>query len=372
LLEGVAYFLFGAQVDDGPGMAVWYSGAMIQRWLGTLAVVLVLAQAHAADSAQAGHGSGAQSKPASAASVAAAPGQNPSSAAGTGSPLKMASAQDAAPGSQPAAASQGAPAPAAGPGGAAGANGPNSANRTDCYGGSCDFQPPHIAISTPAPAPAPWPWQERIAWGANIVLVALGYAAILIALSLLRKIERQTRYGEAAAQAAAESAQAALAHVQAVVRAERPWIMVHVRPSQSAENSFGIVATNRGRGPARIVSTVDEIVSAVDESRLAATPVYKNEPVAPADPVILLPGETTEILSFSRADVKGICETEERMNRVEKWEEKIYLYGKIVYRDLAAPDNAPAHESSWFCWYIHGRQKSGMVMTGPAAYNRHT
>jgi hypothetical protein len=79
-----------------------------------------------------------------------------------------------------------------------------------------------------------------------------------------------------------------------------------------------------------------------------------------------------ELLSFSRADVKRICETEERLARVEKWEEKIFLYGTLIYRDLAATEDAPAHQSSWFCWYIHGRQKSGMVMAGPAAYNLHT
>lgn len=255
--------------------------------------------------------------------------------------------------------------PAAAPAGAAPA-------RTDCFGGSCDYQPPHITIATPAPAPAPWPWQERISWGANIVLVVLGYIAILIALSLLRKIERQTRYGEAAAQAAQESAQAALVQTQALVRAERPWIIMSVRPSQTIDNGFSVIATNRGRGPARIVSTVDEIVSAVDEARLAAKPEYHREPAAPEDPLILLPGEVTEIVSFSRADVKRICETDERLARVEKWEEKIFLYGEVTYRDLSAPDDTPAHQSSWFCWYIHGRQKSGMVMAGPPAYNRHT
>jgi hypothetical protein len=242
----------------------------------------------------------------------------------------------------------------------------------DCANGNCDIQPAHISIATPAPAPAPWPWQERIAWGANIVLVVLGYIAILFALSLLRKIERQTHYVETAAQAAQETAQAVLMQSQAQARAERPWILMSVRQSQTVENGFAVMATNRGRSPARIGSTVDEIVSAVDEAHLPAAPEYKNQPAAPADPIILLPGEATEILSFSRADVKRICETEERLARVEKWEELIFVYGKVEYRDLTAPENALPHESSWFCWYIHGRQKSGMVMGGSPAYNRHT
>lgn len=250
--------------------------------------------------------------------------------------------------------------------------GNGAASRSDCFGGNCDFPTPHISIATPAPAPAPWPWQERILWGAEIVLVVLGYVGVLLGLSLLRKIERQTRYAETAAQAAQTSAQAALSQVEAQVRAERPWVLMTVRPAPDVENGFSVMATNRGRRPAQVLSTVDEVVSAVDEAHLSATPVYRNEPVVPSDPLILLPGESTQILTFSRADVKRICETEERFSRVERWEEKIYLYGTVVYRDLSTPDDAPAHQSSWFCWYIHGRQKSGMVMAGSAAYNRHT
>lgn len=234
------------------------------------------------------------------------------------------------------------------------------------------YQPPHISIATPAPAPAPWPWQERIAWGANIVLVVLAYAGIMLAVSLLRKIERQTRFGEETAQAAAESSKAALELAQRMARAERPWILMTVRPSQNIENGFVVVANNRGRAPARILAMVDEVLSAIDEDHLPATPEFRNQPVAPADPMILLPDESTEIFSFSRDDVKRVCDTAERLARVEKWEEKIYLYGRVVYQDLTAGDDTAMHQSSWLCWYIHGRQKSGMVMAGPPAYNQHS
>jgi hypothetical protein len=88
--------------------------------------------------------------------------------------------------------------------------------------------------------------------------------------------------------------------------------------------------------------------------------------------MILLPGESTEIAAFSRDDAQRVAESKEQLERIEKWEEKIFLFGTLVYRDLTSPDETTAHESSWFCWYIHGRQKSGMVMAGPPAYNKHT
>jgi hypothetical protein len=247
---------------------------------------------------------------------------------------------------------------------------PNAGARNDCNGGNCDL--PHIAISTPAPAPAPWLWQERVAWGANLVLVVLGYVGIMLAISLLRKIERGTRHAEEATLAAAESARAAVKLAESLQRADRPWILMGVRPAQNIENGFTVVAMNRGRGAARIETTVEEKVVAIDEQHLAPTPVYKDQPARPTDPIILLPGESADLASFSRTDARDACDSEEQFQRVENWEEKVFLYGKITYSDLAAPDDAPLHESSWCCWYIHGRQKSGMVMAGPPAYNKHT
>ena len=240
----------------------------------------------------------------------------------------------------------------------------------NCPGGNCDL--PHITIATPAPAPRPWPWQERIAWGANLVLVIVAYIGIMTALATLRRIERQGRYVEEAAQAAVQTANVTLKHVEALERAERPWILINVRTAIGIENGFSVVAINRGRSPARIISTIDEIVCVADETALSATPAYQKEPATPKEPIILLPEETIDLVSFSRDEVSQVCSTDELMKSVEDWESRIYLYGKVTYRSLAAPDDAAPSESSWCTWYIHGRQKSGMVVAGPPAYNKHT
>jgi hypothetical protein len=245
--------------------------------------------------------------------------------------------------------------------------------RPDCQGGSCDFQPAHITIATPAPAPAPWPLQDRIAWGANVLLALLGYAGIMLALSTLKKIERQTKYVETAATAAAESAQAALLHAQFILHSERPWVLVTVVASPSVENGFIVVATNRGRSPARVIAISNETRIAVDESQLPGIPEYSPvDPELPPVSIILLPGEFTNIRSFCRDDVKGACDSEEKLRRIEDWEERIFLYGKLAYRDLMSPTEEPAHETGWCCRYIHGRQKSGLVMAGTQEYNQHT
>jgi hypothetical protein len=240
-----------------------------------------------------------------------------------------------------------------------------------CTNGPCDYQQPHITIATPAPAAAPWSLPDRLRWAAEVLLLLLAYPSILFAISVLRKIERQTRYAETAAQAAADAAKAALLFAANQARAERPWILISAEPTPGVINGFSVVATNRGRSPARILSLAEGLAIIRDESELPHVPMFKAEPPAPAAPILLLPGESANIKSFTREEVKSVCENATQVLRVEDWEEKIYLYGNVAYTDLVAPGDE-AHETGWCCWYIHGRQKSGMVMAGPPEYSRHT
>jgi len=215
--------------------------------------------------------------------------------------------------------------------------------------------------------------QDRIKWLAVVLLVLIAYVGVWLALSTLHKIERQSHYAEAAAQAAADSAKIALQFAQGYARAERPWILVSAEPAPGAPDAFTIVAANRGRGPARIVSVIEGVAVAKDDSSLPPDPDYKDAtPPAPPASMVLLPGESIGIRSFGRDQVHSVCPTPDDMRRVENWEEKIYLYGKVKYVDLQSTDEKQIFETAWCCWYIHGRQKSGMVVAGPQSYNQHT
>ena len=244
----------------------------------------------------------------------------------------------------------------------------------DSESGLHSLQPaPSVTVATPAPAAKPWTWQEEATWVANILLAIFGYVGIMMARSLLKKIERQTAFGEAAAEAATSTAHAALLNARSFILSERPWLLITVEPSRSAENTFTILATNRGRTPARITSTVEDAIIALDEKLLPSTPEYpREEPAASAVPIILVPGESTTIKSFCRDEVKALCDSEERFRRIGTWEEKLYLYGRVVYSDLISPSDDQVHETNWCCWYIHGRQNSGLVIAGPHEYNSHT
>lgn len=326
---------------------VCYICAMISKGLIVLAVLLALVQTQQA--------AGQSSHPASNQAGAKAPAQVSSPASAAANAASSSRTPTATSASVP-----GAP--------------PN------CEGGGCDYQPAHITVATPAPAPAPWPVQDRIAWGANVLLALLGYAGIMLGIQTLKKIERQSKYSESAAEiaaksaeAASKSAEAALLHAQAIINAERPWVLITIVPSRSIENGFTVIATNRGRGPAQVVAASEETRIAVDESHLPAIPEYKVEDSeTPFVSIILLPGEFMNLKSFCREDVKPLCGSDDAFRRIENWEERIFLYGKVTYRDLAAPTDRPAHETGWCCRYIHGRQKSGLVMAGSHEYNVHT
>ena len=234
-------------------------------------------------------------------------------------------------------------------------------------------QQPQIIVNPPAPAPAQWEWHDRVAWGAGIVLAVLGYAGIMLALRTLKSIDRHLESGSATAEAAVGSASAALALAQAIANSERPWIVVTVEPFLTVENSFKVMASNRGRSPARIVSSIDSVQVAVDETSLPKVPEF--ETVAPADepePIVLLPGEATGIWALNRDDLPAICKTPEVLTRVERWQDTLFLYGRIKYMELGTLGENNIRETFWCCRYIHGEKNSALVMAGPPAYNKHS
>jgi hypothetical protein len=235
------------------------------------------------------------------------------------------------------------------------------------------YQPPQIIVNPP-PAPVEaWAWHDRVAWGAGIVLAVLGYVGIMLALRTLKHIERHLESGTATAQAAMESANAAMALAQAIANSERPWIVVTIEPFLTMENSFKVMASNRGRSPARIISSVDQMKVTVDETNLATTPEFDSpEPGDEPEPIVLLPGEATGIWALNREDLPTICKTPEVLKRVERWQATLFLYGRIQYMELNSNNDKKMHETLWCCRYIHGEKSSALVMAGPPSYNEHS
>jgi len=231
--------------------------------------------------------------------------------------------------------------------------------------------PQQIVVTSPTELPSAWTWHDKVLWGALLVLVILGYIGVILALRILKNIQRQTEFGVSAAQAALQCANAALESSQAIVDSGRPWIVITIEPFLTVEHGFKVMATNRGRTPARILAKADCVKIATDETKLPATPDYDSgKSATPFEPIILLPGESAGIRPFRRADVRSYCGSDEQFKRVEKWEEKVFIYGRVIYRDLISPLDQPNHETDWCCWYVYG-EKDALVIAGPPEYNKH-
>ncbi|HUB30981.1 MAG TPA: hypothetical protein VL967_14835 [Terracidiphilus sp.] len=232
---------------------------------------------------------------------------------------------------------------------------------------------PQIIVNPPAAPQPEWAWHDRVAWGAGVVLAVLAYVGILLALRTLKNIDSHLVAVNSTSQAAMDSANAALALAQAIANSERPWIVVTVEPFLTMENSFKVMASNRGRSPARIISSLDQVKVASDETKLPKTPEF--EAIAPGDepePIVLLPGEATGIWALNREDLPSICQTPEVLKEVERWQQTLFLYGRIQYLELASVSDSKMHETFWCCRYIHGEKNSALVMAGPPEYNKHS
>jgi len=233
--------------------------------------------------------------------------------------------------------------------------------------------PPQIIVNPPA-APTPeWGWREQATWAASIVLAVLGYVGIILALRTLKRIERHLEASTTTAQAALESSSAALSLAQAIANSERPWIVVTVEPFLTMESSFKVMAANRGRSPARIINAIDQVRVATDEAQLPKTPEFEMAAKGdPPEPIVLLPGEATGIWAFNRDDLPAICKSADVLRKVERWEEILFLFGRITYMDLNNTDQSQVHETYWCCRYIHGERNSALVMAGQPEYNKHS
>lgn len=234
-------------------------------------------------------------------------------------------------------------------------------------------QQPQIIVTGPPPATNTWLWHERVAWAASIVLAVLGYVGILLALRTLGAIRRSNEANLETARAALAAADAMLSQTKALLEFERPWILVHVEASLTADNSFMVMASNRGRRPARITQLFDQVNMVPADSDLPFSPEL--DPIdskEQEEPLILLPGESTVIARFLRKDIAQICKTESQLQRVASWKEVIYLLGRVTYMDISPSSANPSpYQTDWCCRYIHGETKSALIIGGPQAYNRH-
>lgn len=204
---------------------------------------------------------------------------------------------------------------------------------------------------------APW-WSVLVAWPEGITTWA-----IILTFAVIGWQADETR----------KAAEAGLLNAQALINSERPWVLVKVEPSKGifGFDGFDIIAVNRGRTPAFIVSYTFDCLIVDEGESMPAEPEYgKAKPVC----AILLPDEPMRLDSVGGGTVAMYCIDEEKWQRVVGMDAWAYFVGRIVYRDLLSPIDTPPHETDWAFSYVQGSGEDFHLtpFTPPPGWTKHT
>jgi hypothetical protein len=161
-------------------------------------------------------------------------------------------------------------------------------------------------------------------------------------------------------EAAVLNAKAAQLNAQAVINAERPWIVVSFNARQGTQQ-YAFIATNYGRTPAEIVSANTIWTTAVDDVKELPVPPNYGTDILPYRK--LLPQMQTWEFHVENVDEKVRSTSELREDRL-----RLVLYGCVKYNDML--DSASVHETR-FC-YRFVRNQGYLALAGPEQYNQRT
>ena len=187
----------------------------------------------------------------------------------------------------------------------------------------------------------------------------------------------QIKLAHEAADTAQKSASAALLNAQALINAERPWIIVVVK--ENGEGDFTFSARNYGRTPAEIVSFSSEITFVEEDIQdLPSEPSYSF--AYQSDVTILVPmregaaGDENEFgLLWYAADAYLDQMSEQKAEAIKEGKLRYVFYFKVIYRNTLNRTgvNIPNYETCKCFWYspVVAHIRTDRV---PYAYNKCT
>jgi hypothetical protein len=198
-----------------------------------------------------------------------------------------------------------------------------------------------------------------------LALVAVGIAGIWVAVCTLKDIQKQTENAGLAARAAQASA-------NALVNAERPWIVVTPTPSSDGW-SCTFDARNFGRTPAEIISS-DAKFAIVDDGE--DVPILPKEGKFHLAHRILMLPEAVDPIEKKRsphnvyvlhrnAVLQG--QTEERRKMIAVGQKRLMVYGIVVYEDVLTKGG----HYTRFC-YCCSPSGGDVIPAGSDGANEHT
>jgi len=138
------------------------------------------------------------------------------------------------------------------------------------------------------------------------------------------------------------AAQAALLNAQAVINAERPWIVMVVEP-HATMGGFAIHVKNKGRTPARVVAAYIGWDAVEGISNLPQDPPYR--PGSLMQDRMVVADETVWAVWFHREMMRK--DFGDDFEKALNGKRPIFVFGKVLYRDVLNPETILPYETRW-------------------------
>lgn len=169
-----------------------------------------------------------------------------------------------------------------------------------------------------------------------------------------------------------DAAKGAFLNAQAVINAERPWIVMAIERSKEASNVFEITAKNKGRTPAKIVSGAIECRFIVGGDKMPYPPQYDRVTKFEGWRNIIVSEESQKIAEFSRIHMRSECKSPEMIALVEQGNATVIVYGNVTYRSLLSGTEGMDCETRWCSKFILEEGEDRFFLTrGEQGYSGH-
>ena len=148
------------------------------------------------------------------------------------------------------------------------------------------------------------------------------------------------------------AAKGAFLNAQAVINAERPWLLVTLEEVSGPGTGFIIRAKNKGRTPAMIVSARIGCAVAENVEKLPGKPPYGDGSLVQDH--IVIPEDEPSVGWFDLSTLNKMTG-----NEAAGIEGQTFVFGIVLYRDLLDLSQTKPHETRWIYAYYHPRGDFG-------------
>jgi hypothetical protein len=147
-----------------------------------------------------------------------------------------------------------------------------------------------------------------------------------------------------------DNAKAALLNANALINAERAWIVIKVE--SAGKNKFHFRAVNEGRTPA-IITSIRGFPRVVRLNRVEPPLEDKEGESLMSTPPCLLPATASCTALFCNIEeLRGTDSVEDFLRYIAGGLFEIWFYGRVVYFDVLEPAPQTPRQTDWFFWKL--------------------